>query len=129
MTFVDPGGRAGDELLVAVAGSLSGRLAEIAQDVTEHLAAVIEQLRGDAAILGVLGASVTENIAAVFHVYEHGMPVENIENCLEEPVRAQHAGGDDIHDGDALFGSDSLESRAAMRRQGGDPCSFVLRIA
>ena len=76
---VDPGGHAGDELLAAVAASLSGRLAEIAQDVTEHLAAVIEPLRGDTAIRGILRASVTENIAAVFHVYEHGVPVDSIE--------------------------------------------------
>jgi PucR C-terminal helix-turn-helix domain/GGDEF-like domain len=79
MTFVDPGGQAGDELLAAVAASLSGRLAEITQDVTGYLAASIEQLRGDTAILGILRASVTENIAAVFHVFEHGMPVDNIE--------------------------------------------------
>jgi PucR C-terminal helix-turn-helix domain/GGDEF-like domain len=79
MTFVDPGAHAGDELLAAVAASLSGRLAEISQDVTRHLATAIEQLQGDAGILGVLRASVTENIAAVFHVFEHGMPVENIE--------------------------------------------------
>jgi len=76
---VDPGGHAGDELLAAVAASLSGRLAEVTQDVTEHLAAAIEQLRGDTAILGVLRASVTENITAIFHVFEHGMPVDNIE--------------------------------------------------
>ena len=79
MTFVDPGGHAGDELLAAVAASLSGRLAEITQDVTEYLAAAIEQLQGDTAILGVLRASVTENITAIFHVFEHGMPVDNIE--------------------------------------------------
>jgi hypothetical protein len=48
-----------------VAASLSGRLAEVTQDVTEHLAAAIEQLRGDTAILGVLRASVTENITAI----------------------------------------------------------------
>jgi len=76
---VDPGGHAGDELLAAVAASLSGRLAEVTQDVTEHLAAAIEQLRGDTAILGVLRASVTENITAIFHVFEHGVPVETIE--------------------------------------------------
>ena len=76
---MDPGGHAGDELLAAVAASLSGRLAEITRDVTEHLAAGIEQLRGDTAILGVLRASVTENITAIFHVFEHGMPVETIE--------------------------------------------------
>jgi len=76
---VDPGGHAGDELLAAVAASLSGRLAEITRDVTEHLAAGIEQLRGDTAILGVLRASVTENITAIFHVFEHGVPVDNIE--------------------------------------------------
>jgi len=79
MTFADAGGHAGDELLAAVAASLSGRLAEISQDVTGHLTVAIEQLRGDRAILGVLRASVTENIAAVFHVFEHGMPLENIE--------------------------------------------------
>jgi PucR C-terminal helix-turn-helix domain/GGDEF-like domain len=79
MTVADPGGHAGDELLAAVAASLSDRLAEISQDVTGDLTVAIEQLRGDSAILGVLRASVTENIAAVFHVFEHGMPLENIE--------------------------------------------------
>jgi len=79
MAFVDPGGHAGEELLAAVAASLSGRLAEVTQDVTEHLAAGIEQLQGDTAILGVLRASVTENITAIFHVFEHGMPVDTIE--------------------------------------------------
>jgi hypothetical protein len=58
MTFVDPGGHAVDELFAAVAASLSSRLAEISQDVTGHLAAAIEQLQGDTAILGVLRASV-----------------------------------------------------------------------
>ncbi len=62
-----------------MAASLSGRLGEISQDVTGHLTVAIEQLRGDTAILGVLRASVTENVAAVFHVFEHGMPLENIE--------------------------------------------------
>jgi len=79
MTVADPGGHAGDELLAAVAASLSDRLAEISQDVTGDLTVVIEQLRGDSAIRSVLRASVTENIAAVFHVFEHGMPLENIE--------------------------------------------------
>jgi hypothetical protein len=79
MTFTDPGSHAGDELLAAVAAGLSGRLAEVTQDVTEHLAGVIEQLRGDTAIVGVLRASVAENIAAVSHVFEHGMRLENIE--------------------------------------------------
>jgi len=79
MSFADPDSHAGDELLAAVAASLGGRLAEVTQDVTEHLAAAIAQLRGDAAILGVLRASVTENITAVFHVFEHGMPLDNIE--------------------------------------------------
>ena len=78
MTFADPGGHAGDELLAAMAANLSGRRAEISKDVTGHLAAAIEQLRGDTAILGVLRGSVTEYIAAVFHVFEHGMPLENI---------------------------------------------------
>jgi DNA-binding PucR family transcriptional regulator len=75
----DAGGHAGDELLAAVAGSLGRRLSEITQDVTEHLAVVIEDLRGDTAIVGVLRASVTENIAAVIHVLEHGMPLDNLE--------------------------------------------------
>jgi hypothetical protein len=79
MTVADPGDHARDELLAAVAASLSDRLAEISQDVTGDLTVAIEQLRGDSAILGVLRASVTENIAAVFHVFEHGMPLENIE--------------------------------------------------
>ncbi len=76
---MDPGGHSGDELLAAVAATLSVRLAEVTQDVTEHLAAAIEQLQGDTGILGVLRASVTENITAIFHVFEHGMPVETIE--------------------------------------------------
>lgn len=76
---MDSGSRAGDELLAAVAASLRDRLAEITQVVTEHLAAAIEELRGDSAMLGVLRASVTENITAILHIFEHGMPVDNIE--------------------------------------------------
>jgi DNA-binding PucR family transcriptional regulator len=79
MSFTDAGGHADDELLVAVAASLGRRLGEITQDVTEHLAAVIEPLRGDTAIVGVLRASVTENIATVIHVLEHGMPLDTLE--------------------------------------------------
>jgi hypothetical protein len=75
----DSGGRDGDELLAAVAASLGRRLGELTQDVTEHLAAVIEPLRGDTAILGVLRASVTENIAAVIHVLEYGVPLDTLE--------------------------------------------------
>ena len=37
------------------------------------------------------------------------MLVKDVEDGLEESVRAQHARGDDIDDGDALFGGDSLE--------------------
>jgi DNA-binding PucR family transcriptional regulator len=73
------GGHAGDKLLAAVAASLGRRLGEITRDVTEHLAVVIEDLRGDTAIVGVLRASVTENIAAVIHVLEHEMPLDTIE--------------------------------------------------
>ena len=79
MSGADAGSGAGDELLAAVAASLGRVLGEITQDVTGHLAAVIEPLRGDTAILGVLRASVTENIAAIIHVLEHGMPLENLE--------------------------------------------------
>jgi DNA-binding PucR family transcriptional regulator len=79
MSFADAGGHGDDGLLAAVAASLGRRLGEITQDVTEHLAAVIEPLRGDTAIVGLLRASVTENIAAVIHVLEHGMPLDTLE--------------------------------------------------
>jgi hypothetical protein len=36
-------------------------------------------VKAGSAILAVLRASVTENITAIFHVFEHGVPVDTIE--------------------------------------------------
>ena len=42
--------------------------------------------------------------------------VEDFENGFQKSMGHQHAGGDDVHDGDALFGGDGFERVPALGR-------------
>ncbi|MFC9625429.1 PucR family transcriptional regulator [Streptomyces sp. NPDC056930] len=65
--------------LSVVASNVAAHISEVSRDVRELLIAEIPQLRGDEIILNILKSSVEENIAAMLHLFENDMPLENIE--------------------------------------------------
>jgi len=65
--------------LSVVGTNVAAHISEVTQDVWELLIAEIPQLRGDEIILGILKASVDENIATLLHVFANDMPLENVE--------------------------------------------------
>ncbi|MEV6054471.1 helix-turn-helix domain-containing protein [Streptomyces sp. NPDC052107] len=66
------------ELSVSAA-NVESRLTEVCSDVWEHLLAEIPQIRGDDAVERILLASVEENVATLLHIFEHDIPLENLE--------------------------------------------------
>jgi DNA-binding PucR family transcriptional regulator len=67
------------EGVAAVAASLSGRLAAIADDVQRVIEREIPALRDDQRVVGMLEASVAENITTVVHALRYGLDVSAIE--------------------------------------------------
>jgi DNA-binding PucR family transcriptional regulator len=67
------------EGVAAVAGALSDRLAAISADVQGVIEREIPPLRDDQRVVGMLEASVAENIATVVHALRYGIDVETIE--------------------------------------------------
>ena len=67
------------EGVAAVAAALSGRLAAIADDVQRVIEREIPALRDDQRVVGMLEASVAENITTVVHALRYGMDVSAIE--------------------------------------------------
>ncbi|MFJ3306379.1 PucR family transcriptional regulator [Streptomyces sp. NPDC086549] len=65
--------------LTAVASEAGEHASEISRDIWEHLVLDIPELRGDQAILGLLHASVSENVITLLHVLEYGVALENVE--------------------------------------------------
>ena len=55
--------------------------------------------------------------------------IEDVEDGLEEAVGEEHAGGDDVDDGEALFGGDGFEGAGAGWGDGDDAGSFVFGVA
>ena len=57
------------------------------------------------------------------------MLVKDIEDGLEESVRAQHSGGDHFYDGDAFFCGNRLEGGFRFRSAAHDQRAFVAGVA
>ena len=62
----------------AVGDALIPRTAEISADVYQLIVHEIPQLRGDRQVLKLLEASVSENVATMLHVIQHGIDLENV---------------------------------------------------
>ena len=61
-----------------VGGALVPRTAEMSADIRRLIVQEIPQLRGDVRVLKLLEASVGENVAAMLHIIQHGIDLENV---------------------------------------------------
>lgn len=68
-----------DELISAAAAVVSTRLHDVTDDLVELLTREIPPLRDDARVESLLSASVTENVATLLHMFEHGIDPQSIE--------------------------------------------------
>lgn len=66
------------ERTAQVGAAISGRLAETSKDLTERLAADIEELRGDRYIEDLLRASIESNLDTVLHVLQHDIDLDRV---------------------------------------------------
>lgn len=58
---------------------LNDRLGEVAQTVMARIQTDIPEVRGDAALLDVLGASIEGNVDTIFHALRYDIPIERVE--------------------------------------------------
>ncbi|MET4640650.1 MULTISPECIES: helix-turn-helix domain-containing protein [Streptomyces] len=65
--------------LSVVAENVGSHLTEISRDIGEYVLAEIPELRGDAAVIKILQASVGENVATLLHIFENDIPLDKIE--------------------------------------------------
>ena len=61
-----------------VGGALVPRTADMSADIYRLIVQEIPQLRGDVRVLKLLEASVGENVAAMLHIIQHGIDLENV---------------------------------------------------
>jgi PucR C-terminal helix-turn-helix domain/GGDEF-like domain len=59
-----------------VSGALGPRTAEVSADIYDLVVREIPQLRTDSQVLTLLEASVTENVATVLHILQHGIDLD-----------------------------------------------------
>jgi len=59
-----------------VSGALGPRTAEVSADIYDLIVREIPQLRTDSQVLTLLEASVTENVATVLHILQHGIDLD-----------------------------------------------------
>ncbi|MFJ8503614.1 PucR family transcriptional regulator [Streptomyces avermitilis] len=65
--------------LSVVAENVGAHLPELSRDTEEYVLAEIPELRGDATLIKIMRATITEHSAALLHVFENGIPLERIE--------------------------------------------------
>jgi DNA-binding PucR family transcriptional regulator len=61
-----------------VSAALVPRTAELAADIYQLIVQEIPLLRGDRRLLALLQASVSENVATMLHILQHGIDLENV---------------------------------------------------
>ena len=61
-----------------VSGALGPRTAEVSADIYDLIVRDIPQLRTDSQVLTLLEASVTENVATVLHILQHGIDLDRV---------------------------------------------------
>ncbi|MGW1707740.1 PucR family transcriptional regulator [Streptomyces sp. NPDC002206] len=64
--------------LSVVAENVGSHLTEVSRDIVEHVTAKVPELRGDATVIKILQASVTENVATLLHVFENDISLDNV---------------------------------------------------
>ncbi|MFD0502971.1 hypothetical protein ACFQ0G_08835 [Streptomyces chiangmaiensis] len=62
-----------------IATHVESRLTEVGRDIWEYLTAEMPQLTGDDIVGRILRASVEENVATLLHIFEHDIPLEDLE--------------------------------------------------
>jgi PucR C-terminal helix-turn-helix domain/GGDEF-like domain len=75
---VDTSSPSAAEHAAEVGGALVPRTAEMSADIYRLIVQEIPQLHGDRRVLKLLEASVGENVAAVLHIIQHGIDLENV---------------------------------------------------
>jgi len=75
---VDSSSPSAAEHSAEVGGALVPRTAEVSADIYRLIVEEIPQLRGDRRVLKLLEASVGENVAAMLHILQHGIDLENV---------------------------------------------------
>lgn len=65
--------------VVAVADTLSARLAEMTSGMRDYLASQISELDGDDALVELMGASIAGNLDNIVHSLRHNIPVDRAE--------------------------------------------------
>ncbi|MER6223081.1 helix-turn-helix domain-containing protein [Streptomyces sp900105755] len=65
--------------LSVVAEYVGSRLPEVGRDIGDYVVAEIPELRGDATMVKILRASITENAGTLLHVFENDIPLEKVE--------------------------------------------------
>jgi len=75
---VDSSSPSAAEHSAEVGGALVPRTAEMSADIYALIVHEIPQLRSDRRVLKLLEASVGENVAAMLHVIQHGIDLENV---------------------------------------------------
>ena len=75
---VDSSSPAAAEQSAEVGGALIPRTAQISADIYQLIVREIPQVSGDTRVLKLLEASVSENVATVLNVIQHGIDLENV---------------------------------------------------
>jgi PucR C-terminal helix-turn-helix domain/GGDEF-like domain len=68
-----------EQRVSAVAAAVGGRIADVTDDLVGLLTREILPLRGDERVVALLSASVSENVATVLHLFQHGMDPGRVE--------------------------------------------------
>jgi hypothetical protein len=68
-----------EQRVSAVATAVSGRAGDLSGDIVALLTREIPPLDDDQRVVGLLSASVAENVATLLHVLEHGIDPEQVE--------------------------------------------------
>jgi hypothetical protein len=68
-----------DQRVSSAAAAVSANVAAVTDDVVSYLTREIPALRADRRVLGLLSASVAENVTTLLHVFEHGIDPLRVE--------------------------------------------------
>jgi hypothetical protein len=77
-------GGAADTRLAAVAAAIENRVVELGDDMWKAILATVPELRADELVVGLLRASVVENVARILHRFQHRFP----RDAVTAPVAA-----------------------------------------
>jgi hypothetical protein len=101
-----------DEVISKVAENLRPRTLEITQDLHRRILSDIPELRGDERIVGLLNASIDENVAAALHLLQHGFSLDHIQtsSATLEVLLARQEYPPRVATGEPAFGVEGWRS-------------------